>query len=172
MEKRLNKKASQYASNLKSSLITEIEQTCNVKTDEIANLIEYIHKYEKLSYTNHDFVKPHRHKTNISQFERCCSKKADSSQCTRRKMPNSDFCGTHIKGTPHGVINPNIEPVVETVKKITVSTININGIIYYIDNIENVYCVEDVINNKLNPKIIAKYIKNNDNTFELINIKL
>ena len=33
------------------------------------------------------------------------------------------------------------------------------GIIYYIDNNNNVYQAEDIVSNKINPKIIAKYVK-------------
>ena len=36
------------------------------------------------------------------------------------------------------------------------------ALIYYIDKSYNVYQAEDIIINKLNPKIIAKYIKNGD----------
>ena len=36
-----------------------------------------------------------------------------------------------------------------------------SGIIYYIDDIENVYDTVDIHNNKTNPKVIAKYTVDN-----------
>jgi len=36
---------------------------------------------------------------------------------------------------------------------------DIKGIIYHLDKNGNVYQQEDVIANKMNPKIIAKYVK-------------
>ena len=50
-----------------------------------------------------------------------------------------------------------------TTQKIEVFAQDIHGIIYYIDKNNNVYQVEDIISNKVNPKIIAKYIKDGDN---------
>ena len=37
------------------------------------------------------------------------------------------------------------------------------GIVYYIDNYKNVYKTEDVLSEKENPEIIAKYEVNNGN---------
>ena len=38
----------------------------------------------------------------------------------------------------------------------------INGIVYYIDDIGNAYNTEDVLTDIENPRIVAKYTKNND----------
>jgi hypothetical protein len=40
---------------------------------------------------------------------------------------------------------------------------DIKGIVYYIDKSNNVYQAEDIISNKINPKIIAKYVKEGEN---------
>ena len=40
---------------------------------------------------------------------------------------------------------------------------DIQGIIYYIDKNYNVYQTEDIMQGKVNPKIIAHYQKNGDN---------
>ena len=41
----------------------------------------------------------------IPPNERCCGIKANGQQCTRRKKEGQDkYCGTHIKGTPHGTL--------------------------------------------------------------------
>jgi hypothetical protein len=44
-------------------------------------------------------------------------------------------------------------------QKIEVWAQDIQGIIYYIDKMMNVYQAEDIVSNKPNPKIIAKYVK-------------
>ena len=66
-----------------------------------------------------------------------------------------------MKGTPHGIIdNQNEEKV--NIQKVEVWAQDIQGIIYYIDNCNNVYQAEDIVINKMNPKIIAKYVKNGE----------
>jgi hypothetical protein len=50
-----------------------------------------------------------------------------------------------------------------TTQKVEVWAQDIQGIVYYIDKTNNVYQAEDVVINKVNPKIIAKYVKNGDN---------
>jgi hypothetical protein len=44
---------------------------------------------------------------------------------------------------------------------------NIKGIEYFIDGSHNVYKHEDVINNSTNPRIIAKYAKNDAGAFSI-----
>ena len=70
------------------------------------------------------------------------------------------YCGTHIKGRPHGEIN-NKNDINKNVKR-TVWIEEIQGINYYIDNVGNVYDNYDIVNNKENPRIIAKYKKELD----------
>jgi hypothetical protein len=50
----------------------------------------------------------------------------------------------------------------ESNKKVEVWAQDIQGILYYIDDKSNVYQAEDILSNKLNPKIIAKYKKENE----------
>jgi hypothetical protein len=66
-----------------------------------------------------------------------------------------------MKGTPHGIVDILNENKNNT-QKIEVCAQDIQGIIYYIDKSSNVYQAEDIINNKINPKIIAKYVKNGE----------
>ena len=67
-----------------------------------------------------------------------------------------------MKGTPHGIMETNGEENKVTTQKIEVWAQDIQGIIYYIDKFNNVYQAEDIVINKLNPKIIAKYVKNGE----------
>ena len=72
------------------------------------------------------------------------------------KKDNDKFLWNTYKGIPHGEINQ--EQAKPTHTKKTVWAQDIKGIIYYIDDSNNVYHPQDVINNVVNPKIIAKYI--------------
>jgi hypothetical protein len=47
-------------------------------------------------------------------------------------------------------------------QKVEVWAQEIQGIIYYIDKSFNVYQTEDIMQGKVNPKVIAKYVKNGD----------
>ena len=65
----------------------------------------------------------------VPVYERCCAKRANGQQCTRRKKDDSQYCGTHSKGTPHGIMNEH--DTVSSVTKIEVSAIDIKGIIWF-----------------------------------------
>jgi S-adenosylmethionine hydrolase len=65
-----------------------------------------------------------------------------------------------MKGTPHGLVEN--EENKQTTQKIEVWAQEILGIVYYIDKFGNVYQAEDIVNNKTNPKVIAKYVKNGE----------
>ena len=63
-----------------------------------------------------------------------------------------------MKGTSHGIMDNQTETKVTT-QKVEVWT---QGIVYYIDKFNNVYDTADIIKNQINPKIIAKYLKNEE----------
>jgi S-adenosylmethionine hydrolase len=44
-------------------------------------------------------------------------------------------------------------------QKIELWAQEIMGIVYYLDKFGNVYQAEDIVNNKVNPKVICKYAK-------------
>jgi hypothetical protein len=124
-------------------------------------LLEYIYDYGRLSFDKEDFEKRKRVKNFVALYDRCSAKRASCEQCTRRKKEGTEYCGTHEKGTPHGIMNAVAESKLNT-HKIEVWAQDIQGIIYYIDKSSNVYQPEDIMLNKLNPKIIAKYLKKGD----------
>ena len=124
-------------------------------------LLQFIYDYNRLSFNKEDFMKRKRVKNFVPIFDRCCAKRATNEQCTRRKKEGNEYCGTHMKGTPHGIMDTQNEVKINT-QKIEVWAQEIQGIIYYIDNFNNVYQAEDIVINKINPKIIAKYIKNGE----------
>ena len=161
MEKRLNKKLEVWISGFKDNIREKASQIGISKNDQTNQLIQYIYDYDRLTFGKEDFQKRKRVKNVVPFFDRCCAKRASNEQCTRRKKDGIDYCGTHMKGTPHGIIDSQNESKPNT-QKIEVWAQDIQGIVYYIDKAYNVYQAEDIIINKLNPKIIAKYIKNGD----------
>jgi energy-converting hydrogenase Eha subunit F len=163
MERRLNKKVESYISSFKDSIKEKASQMGVVNNEEVNQLLHYIYDYDRLSFDKEDFMKRKRVKNFVPIFDRCCAKRATNEQCTRRKKESFEYCGTHIKGTPHGIIDTQENEIKVNTQKIEVWAQDIQGIIYYIDKFNNVYQAEDIIVNKVNPKIIAKYIKNGEN---------
>lgn len=160
MEKRIINKVQRFNSEFKFSL----DEWLNIKNSNIIdsegnNITEefkaYIANYSNITFEKEDFLKRKRIKNMAPQHERCCAKRANGTQCTRRKRDDSKFCGTHIKGTPHGLMNCTASyPETNT---IDVHTQEIVGIQYWIDSKNNVYDTEDIMSNAVNPRVIAKW---------------
>lgn len=162
MEKRLNKKAEVYITTFKDRIREKVTFMGMTKEPEVNQLLQYIYDYDRLSFNKEDFQKRKRVKNFVPMFDRCSAKRANNEQCTRRKKEGCEYCGTHQKGTPHGIIDIQNEPK-NTTQKVEVYAQDIQGIVYYIDTNNNVYQAEDIISNKINPKIIAKYVKEGEN---------
>jgi hypothetical protein len=161
MERRLNKKVESYITSFKDSIREKATSMDMHKNEQVSQLLQYIYDYDRLSFNKEDFQKRKRVKNFVPIFDRCCAKRANCEQCTRRRKDGSEYCGTHLKGTPHGVVDAQTEPK-NTTQKVEVYAQDIQGIIYYIDKNNNVYQAEDIISNKVNPKIIAKYMKDGE----------
>jgi hypothetical protein len=159
MERRINKKIENYISDFKDR-VKEKASDMGLTTDpNLSQLVQYVYDYERLALTKDDFMKRKRVKNVVHLSDRCCAKRASGEQCTRRrKDANSEFCGTHLKGTPHGICDLE-EDAKPQGKKMEVWAQDIQGIIYYIDKNNNVYQAEDIMYSKVNPKVIAKYVK-------------
>jgi len=162
MERRLNKKVETYITTFKDGVrekATELGLNTDLKSTQ---LLQYIIDYDRLSFNKEDFQKRKRVKNFVPIYDRCCAKRASDEQCTRRRKEGSEFCGTHMKGTPHGIVVENADESKVTTHKVEVWAQDIQGIIYYIDKHNNVYDTPDIVMNRVNPKIIAKYIKNGE----------
>jgi hypothetical protein len=161
MEKKLNKKIELYVSNLKDDVRNKIIDLKFEEKQLINDLIEYVYEYPRLVLQKDDFVKRKRLKNSIPLLNRCNALRANGEQCTRRRRDDCEFCGTHFKGTPHGLVVCS-DVKAETNKKMEVIASDIRGIMYYIDKYGNVYNTEDILQGKENPQVIAKYVKNGD----------
>ena len=161
MERKINKKIENYLSKFKDSIRDKITDLNN-EEKHYEELLQFIYEYERLTIDKEDLANRKRIKNVVPYCDRCSSKRANNEQCTRRKKDGYDYCGTHIKGTPHGTMNATGDVEVISTQKVEVWAQDIKGIIYYLDKNMNVYQTEDIVSNKHNPKIIAKYIKTCD----------
>lgn len=158
MEKRLNKKAEEYVSKFKNSIKDKATTLGLTSNSQVNQLLQFIFDHEPLEISKDDLKKRKRVKNVVPICDRCSSKRANGEQCTRRRKEGCDYCGTHQKGRPHGIVETHEQPK-PTTQKIEVWAEDIQGIMYYIDKFNNVYQTEDIVSNKLNPKVIAKYVK-------------
>jgi len=161
MEIRLNKKVETYINTFKDSIREKATQMGLNNDVKSTQLLQYIYDYDRLSFNKEDFQKRKRVKNFVPIYDRCCAKRASNEQCTRRRKEGSEYCGTHMKGTPHGTVDLQ-DDTKQNTQKIEVWAQDIQGIVYYIDKSNNVYETSDIIKNQVNPKIIAKYVKNGE----------
>ena len=171
MNKRLSAKCSRYVTGFKDNIKEKALSMDFNSPDCVSQLLQYVYSYPSLEITKDDLLKRKRVKNNVPFHERCRAKRAPGSvstadsQCTRRKKKGEDFCGTHIKGRPHGEIDS--EPKLPDSIDIQVWAQDIGGIIYYLDGNGNVYSPQDIYENKKDPRIIAKYEKASDGKYSI-----
>ena len=165
MEKRIKIKVDDHISKMKEDLKKYIVEHLE-NPEQYNDLLKFIYDYDSLSLSKEDFSKRKRVKNTVPIYERCCAKRANGEQCTRRRKDSEIFCGTHIKGTPHGIFNQEEadEPAKKTVQ---IWVEDIKGIVYYIDVDKNVYNTEDVVANRENPRIIARWSKNESGVYSI-----
>lgn len=180
MEKRISRKVEDYLSSFKQDIKKLMIDYNLHESDNGKILLQSILDKPNLAFTPEDFIKRQRAKNTVNILERCSAKRANGELCSRKKKKNSIFCGTHCKGTPYGSIdNPNdhinlsdnisIHPPSNPTPpqlKINISTTEVEGIIYYVDDNHNAYSMEDILLNKNNPQIIGTII--NDTFIDII----
>ena len=177
MEKRINKRIEDYLITFKTEMAKKLQNMmsisdvridsskddlmttiCNIK-QECNSMAGFLYNYEKLRLVKEDFMKRKRVKSIVPMYERCAAKRANGEQCTRRKKEGETYCGTHIKGTPHSIVEETVgeAPTTKNVK-VDIWAQDIKGIIYYVDKAGNVYDTEDIMKIDKYPKrVIAKY---------------
>ena len=158
MDKRINKQIENYMISFKDNLRKKICDLDFENKTKANDLCEYIYEYERLVVSKDDLTKRKRVQNDVPASNRCIAKRANTEQCTRRKKEGCDYCGTHAKGTPNG----SFQTIQNASRKLEVVAQVINGIVYYIDQFNNVYDTSDILNNIENPRIIASFIKENN----------
>jgi hypothetical protein len=157
MEKNINKRIDSYITQFKNDMWQKISGLGFSEKDKVNDLLEYMYEYDRLSLTKEDFSKRKRVKNCIPELNRCNALRANGEQCTRQRKDNCNYCGTHSKGVVPSATSENVK--MDHQKKVEVFAEDICGIVYYIDNANNVYKTEDVLEEKPNPAIIATYVK-------------
>ncbi len=162
MEKRINDQIKTYLSKFKDDIRDKIVELGLGETENVNELLEFVYEYNRLSFEKDDFMKRRRVKNTVPVENRCNAKRANGEQCTRKRRDDCEFCGTHFKGTPHGVSTPNDASESSAANEeisLEVFAEDIGGIVYYIDKFKNVYNTSDILQGKLNPTIVAKWEK-------------
>jgi hypothetical protein len=161
MEKRVNFAIEEHMLEFKNQICKRLVDTFD-NTDKCEEIVQFVYNYDRLTLSADDLTKRKRVKNEVPYCERCMAKRSNGEQCTRRKKDGDMYCGTHIKGTPHGHVSGTTDEPIQTSNKVEVWLQDFKGIAYYIDNNMNIYQTEDIVSNKRNPNIIAKYAIEND----------
>ena len=159
MDRKLNKRIADYVGDFKKDIHNKSIALKFSEEDKMKELIEYVFNYDRLVLSNEDVSKRKRVKNSIPNTNRCHAKRANGEQCTRKQKEGYTFCGTHVKGIPHGLIT-NDDTTEGSQDKYVISEViaeEINGIVYYIDKNGNIFSTEDVLQEKPNPRVIAQY---------------
>jgi hypothetical protein len=156
MDKKVNKTIENYIIRFKDDIKNKLTLLNFEEKNKTTDILEMIYDYEFLTFSKDDFTKKKRDKQVIPEINRCIANRANGEQCSRRKQMGYQYCGTHTKGTPYGVIQYQDQL---SNQKIEVIAEEINGIVYYVDKFNNVYKTDDILNNLINPEVIAKYVK-------------
>lgn len=172
MEQRVIAKANQIVDTLKKQIVGYIQE----HGDQLSpiHLIQYVTDLETDTLQVEDFRKSTRVQNSVPIHQRCHAKRTNGQQCTRKKQTDSNYCGTHTKSTPYGIMSETeLEAQYQAANEcsapraIQIYAQSIMGLIYYIDHFGNVYKTEDILTNHPHPSICAKYTKSDNNVYSI-----
>ena len=124
------------------------------ESDNARELIDYINAYNKQKKEISVISEP--------VTNRCCAILQTKKQCSRPKKTGYNCCGSHVKNAPYGYIDSGGEKI-----RINVFTVDIQGIMYYIDDNNNIYDPEHVLENMVNPAIIGKVTSDEEGVYRI-----
>lgn len=150
----IDKQVSDYYFLLKKNIIDKVNEIIHGEKNVITELSDYLDKYEPLKIKKDEKTKI---KT-VNPLLRCNAKRVGGERCSRRR-DGEFYCSLHRKSLPFGTY---IEPDDQNAYIIQVSSYDIQGIIFYIDEYLNIYETEDIYYGKENPRIIGKAIRSGD----------
>ena len=159
MEKRLNTKIDEYTAKFKDDVRDKAMTLGFDDNQKVAELMAFIYDYDRFVLDKDDMIKRKRVKNSIPEMNRCVAKRANGEQCTRRRRDDCEFCGTHSKGTPHGLVVSSDTATQSAHQRMEVFAEEIQGIVYYLDKHGNVYKTEDILENRENPRVVAQWIR-------------
>lgn len=168
MEKCIKSKLSDHQHGFKQELHKWMEGMVlndDKGVDRTQDFLKYLYDFPVVELSKDDFKRRTRVKNPIPNYDRCCALRLNGERCTRKRK-EGEYCGTHLKGLPYGVIS---EPLQNQTEKVDVWLEDICGIHQYIDSFGNIYSTEDIINSVKAPRIISKYKKNEEGEYTLLN---
>jgi hypothetical protein len=154
MEKRINTILEKYLVQFKDDIKKKVGELGFEEKSKTNELLEFVYEYQRMTLSKDDFSKRKRVQNSIPVSNRCIAVKSNNERCTRRRKEDCEFCGTHFK---NGVNEDNTTNINQSIKKLEVTAREIDGIVYYVDEYENIYRTEDILNSIENPKIIGRY---------------
>ena len=166
MEKHINDRVAAYLFEYKTAMQAWLTEGNQVVLDPQGNAVtgeflRFMYDYDALQFCKEDFQIRVRVKNPVPHHDLCLARRANQEQCTRRKGAQLLYCGTHLKGQPHGVMPIEGAGLLDTdtnaLTKVEVWVQEIMGINYYIDAGHNVYRADEVLANKHRPAVIAKW---------------
>jgi hypothetical protein len=168
MERALTKRVDAYVKHLTAGVVEKAAELGLGENDpNMLTLLHLIAEHPAPPDTSAKSEKSRRksvYSASVSTGDRCTAHRADGKQCTRRHKPDTEFCGTHLKGTPHGI---HEAPPVSEERGVEVWAQDIRGIIFWIDAENHVYNPEDVERRESNPRVIAHWAKLDDGTYTI-----
>lgn len=157
-----------YVKNLTAGVTNKAtELGLNSDDPNIAALLQFIVEQPVIPNKSDGAEKRRRksvYSSSVSAGDRCGAHRADGEQCTRRRKSGTEFCGTHHKGTPHGI---RTDAPVNEERGVEVWAQDIRGIIFWIDAENHVYNPEDIERRESNPRVIAQWVKLKDGTYSI-----
>ena len=170
MERRICNRVDVHQTQFKRDIQTYLQDKECMPPNELSDFMKFVYDYGNLRFAKDDFSKRTRIKSVVPHYDRCTACIANHEQYTRRKKKGEHaFCGTHIKGTPHGLIDIGLRQI--PVKKIEVWVQEIKGIHYYIDENNNVYLPQDIISNTKSPRVIGTWILLENGDYSIPNLE-
>lgn len=159
MEKNIRAKVNKHGEGMKQNIQdwikTENATILINGQDKTNDFIRYMNDFPDLELMKEDFQKRKRLKNNVPEYNRCIALKCNGERCSRKQKNDLvSFCGTHLKGANYGTTTQTHKQ--QKTEKIQLFLQDINGISRYIDSLNNVYCMEDILNSSKTPRIIGK----------------
>ncbi len=170
MEKNIKNKVTKHSMDFKHDIKAWIERNNFTMCDKSGvnhtnEFLQFIYDYNQVEFNTLDFKRRTRVKTTIPAYDRCCGLCLNGERCTRKKLTDSEYCGTHVKGIPYGKIK---ETPTEVKAKTEIWLEEICGIHQFIDKNGNIYDTADVLDsNNKTPRIISKWTKNDKGEYSV-----
>ncbi len=185
LQSKLNGMVKDYIIKFKHNIGLKLNELGCTDVNQKTELMQYIFDYgaSDVIISKDDVTKKRTSAAPIPEYERCTAECETGKKCTRKRIKSSVYCGTHAKAFKDGLAPPSAATAATAtdphagkitvfselpVYRIQVWTHDFQGIIHHIDNLGNVYDASDILSNRMNPRIVAKYSVNESGVYSLV----